>query len=143
MRQEAVREERAEHEADGHMSASADEDDDEAGPGRGSDRAARPDLAHLRQLSAQLLRCRACGAISLVPVEYLQRLLKTTDAHLLRGRDKVLHRREQVRIWLVGVMPRVVCSSSMRCCMPSLPDALQLVPKTCHGCRHACAQALR
>ena len=78
------------------MSASSDEDDEDRERGHASGRAGRPDLAHLRQLSAQLLRCRACSAIPHVPVEQLQRLLKALDAHLLRGRDKVLHRREQV-----------------------------------------------
>ena len=90
--------EQAEHagDEDAHMSASSDEDGEGSGRGHAPGRAGRPDLAHLRQLSAQLLRCRACSAIPLVPVEQLQRLLKALDAHLLRGRDKVLHRREQV-----------------------------------------------
>ena len=83
-------------EEDAHMSASSDEDGEESGRGHASGRAGQPDLVHLRQLSAQLLRCRACSVIPLVPVEQLQRLLKALDAHLLRGRDKVLHRREQV-----------------------------------------------
>ena len=93
------------------MSASSDEDDDEdeADPGRRSNRGARPDLACLRQLSAQLLRCRACSAVALVPVEYLQGLLKALDALLLRGRDTVLHRKEQVRTWRIGLMQRVGC----------------------------------
>ena len=95
-RQERRHAEHAEGEADAHMSASSDEGDSDTEPGRRSGRAGWPDLARLRQLSAQLLRCRSCGAIPLVPVELLQGLLKALHAHLLRGRDKVLHRREQV-----------------------------------------------
>jgi len=87
--------ERAEQDEDAHMSASSDEDD-EGRPQDGSGKGRQPDLTSIKQLSAQLLRGRACSAIPLVPVEQLQRLLKVLDAHLLCGRDKVLHREEQV-----------------------------------------------
>ena len=76
----------------------SDEDDDEERDGGKSARGCRADLPRLKRLSEQLLHARACGAIPLVPLEQLQRLLKALDAHLLRGRDKVLHRSEQVLI---------------------------------------------
>lgn len=87
--------ERAEQDEDAHMSASSDEDD-ESRPQDGSGKGRQPDLACIKQLSAQLLRGRACSAIPLVPVQQLQRLLRVLAARLLCGRDKVLHREEQV-----------------------------------------------
>ena len=78
-----------------------DEDDneerDESTPAEGC----RADLPRLKRLCEQLLHTRACSAIPLVPLEQLQRLLKALDAHLLRGRDKVLHRSEQVLMAMI------------------------------------------
>ena len=79
----------------------SDEDEDEERDGSTSAKGCRADLPRLKRLSEQLLHARACGAIPLVPLEQLQRLLKALDAHLLRGRDKVLHRSEQVLIAIV------------------------------------------
>ena len=76
----------------------SDEDDDEERDGSTAAKGCRADLPRLKRLSEQLLHARACGAIPLLPLEQLQRLLKALDAHLLRGRDKVLHRSEQVLI---------------------------------------------
>ncbi|CAK0782901.1 hypothetical protein CVIRNUC_006096 [Coccomyxa viridis] len=73
----------------------SDEDDDEERDGSTAAKGCRADLPRLKRLSEQLLHARACGAIPLLPLEQLQRLLKALDAHLLRGRDKVLHRSEQ------------------------------------------------
>lgn len=75
------------------MSASSDED---TKGGHSAKSARPPDLAHLKQLSEQLLRARASSAIALVPLEQLQRLLRALDAHIVRGRNKVLHHGEQV-----------------------------------------------
>ena len=76
----------------------SDEDHDEERDGSTAPKGCRADLPRLKRLSEQLLHARACGAIPLLPLEQLQRLLKALDAHLLRGRDKVLHRSEQVLI---------------------------------------------
>ena len=74
----------------------SDEEDDEEREGWTSAKGCGADLPRLKRLSEQLLHARACSAIPLVPLEQLQRLLKALDAHLLRGRDNVLHRSEQV-----------------------------------------------
>ena len=79
----------------------SDEDDNEERDGLTSAKGCRADLPSFKRLSEQLLHARACGAIPLVPLEQLQRLLKALDAHLLRGRDKVLHRSEQVLIAII------------------------------------------
>ena len=75
-----------------------DEGGDEERDGSASAEGRRADLPRLKRLSEQLLHARACSAVPLVALEQLQQLLKALDSHLLRGRDKVLHRREQVLI---------------------------------------------
>lgn len=109
------------------MSASSDEDE-EGRPQYGSGKGRQPDLTSIKQLSAQLLRGRACRAIPLVPVEQLQRLLKVLDAHLLCGRDKVLHREEQVY------------SYALLSCAQQLTTAQNLMPRNAlialHGNRY-------
>ena len=74
------------------------EDDEDERDRSTSANGRQADVPRLKRLSEQRLHARGCRAIPLVPLEQLQLLLKALDAHLLRGRDKVLHRREQVLI---------------------------------------------
>ena len=113
-------------EADRHMSASSDDVEDEDVPGRGwaAGRGRRSDLARLKQLSEQLLRARTCRAIHLVPLEQLQRLLKALDAQLMRGRDQVLHRGEQVCNRILRQRQTLCTGRRGACCLTYHADAI-------------------